>query len=89
MTVIEVTRRAAGLSQRRLAQIARTQQSSVSKYESRRKSPASGSGRLAPQPALDRGLVAAVARAVSERVTVTGDVVPETAVTLLALRPNE
>jgi|BarGraNGADG00212_1021973.scaffolds.fasta_scaffold04132_1 transcriptional regulator with XRE-family HTH domain len=66
MTVIEVARRAAGLSQRRLAQIARTQQSSVSKYESRRKSPASGSGRLAPQPALDRGLVAAVATAVSD-----------------------
>ncbi len=39
MTVIEVARRAAGLSQRRLAQIARTQQSSVSEYESRRKSP--------------------------------------------------
>jgi hypothetical protein len=30
MTVIEVARRAAGLSQRRLAEIARTQQSSVS-----------------------------------------------------------
>lgn len=39
MTVIETARRAAGLSQRRLAQIARTQQSSVSEYESRRKSP--------------------------------------------------
>jgi transcriptional regulator with XRE-family HTH domain len=39
MTVIEVARRAAGLSQRRLAEIARTQQSSVSEYESRRKSP--------------------------------------------------
>jgi transcriptional regulator with XRE-family HTH domain len=39
MTVIESARRAAGLSQRRLAQIARTQQSSVSEYESRRKSP--------------------------------------------------
>ena len=39
MTVIEVARRAAGLSQRRLAQIAGTQQSSVSEYESRRKSP--------------------------------------------------
>ena len=39
MTVIESARRAAGLSQRRLAQLARTQQSSVSEYESRRKSP--------------------------------------------------
>jgi transcriptional regulator with XRE-family HTH domain len=39
MTVIEVARRAAGLSQRRLAEIAGTQQSSVSEYESRRKSP--------------------------------------------------
>ena len=39
MTVIEVARRAAGLSQRRLAEIARTQQSSVSEYESGRKSP--------------------------------------------------
>jgi transcriptional regulator with XRE-family HTH domain len=39
ITVIEVARRAAGLSQRRLAQIAGTQQSSVSEYESRRKSP--------------------------------------------------
>jgi len=38
-TVIEVARKAAGLSQRRLASIARTQQSSVSEYESRRKSP--------------------------------------------------
>jgi transcriptional regulator with XRE-family HTH domain len=38
-TVIEVARRSAGLSQRRLAEIARTQQSSVSEYESRRKSP--------------------------------------------------
>lgn len=38
-TVIEMARRAAGLSQRRLAEIARTQQSSVSEYESRRKSP--------------------------------------------------
>jgi transcriptional regulator with XRE-family HTH domain len=38
-TVIEVARRAAGLSQRRLAEIARTQQSTVSEYESRRKSP--------------------------------------------------
>ncbi|SFH93927.1 Helix-turn-helix domain-containing protein [Nocardioides psychrotolerans] len=37
--MIEVARRAAGLSQRRLAEIARTQQSSVSEYESRRKSP--------------------------------------------------
>src|SRR5680860_566934 len=39
MTVIEAARRAAGLSQRRLAELARTQQSSVSEYESRRKSP--------------------------------------------------
>ena len=39
MTVIEAARRAAGLSQRRLAEIARTQQSSISEYESRRKSP--------------------------------------------------
>jgi transcriptional regulator with XRE-family HTH domain len=39
ITVIEVARRAAGLSQRRLAHIAGTQQSSVSEYESRRKSP--------------------------------------------------
>ena len=38
-TVIETARRAVGLSQRRLAEIARTQQSSVSEYESRRKSP--------------------------------------------------
>ena len=38
-TVIEAARRAAGLSQRRLAEIARTQQSSISEYESRRKSP--------------------------------------------------
>jgi transcriptional regulator with XRE-family HTH domain len=38
-TVIEVARRAAGMSQRRLADIARTQQSSVSEYERRRKSP--------------------------------------------------
>jgi transcriptional regulator with XRE-family HTH domain len=38
-TVIEQARRAAGLSQRRLAAIAGTQQSSVSEYESRRKSP--------------------------------------------------
>ncbi len=37
--MIEAARRAAGLSQRRLAEIARTQQSSVSEYESRRKSP--------------------------------------------------
>lgn len=37
--MIEVARRAAGLSQRRLAQIARTQQSSISEYERRRKSP--------------------------------------------------
>ena len=37
--MIETARRAAGLSQRRLAEIARTQQSSVSEYESRRKSP--------------------------------------------------
>src|SRR4051794_29122288 len=39
MTVIEAARRAAGLSQRRLAELARTQQSSISEYESRRKSP--------------------------------------------------
>ena len=39
MTVIESARRAAGLSQRRLAKLAGTQQSSVSEYESRRKSP--------------------------------------------------
>jgi transcriptional regulator with XRE-family HTH domain len=39
MTVIEAARRAAGLSQRRLALLARTQQSAVSEYESRRKSP--------------------------------------------------
>lgn len=39
MTVIEVARKAAGLSQRQLAHYARTQQSSVSEYESRRKSP--------------------------------------------------
>ena len=39
MTVIEVARRAAGMSQRRLAQVARTHQSSASEYESRRKSP--------------------------------------------------
>jgi transcriptional regulator with XRE-family HTH domain len=38
-TVIEVARRSAGLSQRRLADIARTQQSSISEYERRRKSP--------------------------------------------------
>ena len=38
-TVIESARLAAGLSQRRLAELARTQQSSVSEYESRRKSP--------------------------------------------------
>ena len=38
-TVIEVARRAAGLSQRQLADWARTQQSAVSEYESRRKSP--------------------------------------------------
>lgn len=38
-TVIEVARRAAGLSQRRLADLARTQQSSISEYERRRKSP--------------------------------------------------
>ena len=37
--MIEVARRQAGFSQRRLAEIARTQQSSVSEYESRRKSP--------------------------------------------------
>ena len=39
MTVIEVARKAAGLSQRQVADWARTQQSSVSEYESRRKSP--------------------------------------------------
>ena len=38
-TIIEVARRAAGLSQRRLADLAGTQQSSVSEYEARRKSP--------------------------------------------------
>ncbi len=38
-TVIEAARRAAGLSQAQLAVRARTQQSSVSEYESRRKSP--------------------------------------------------
>lgn len=38
-TVIEVARRAAGVSQAQLALWARTQQSSVSEYESRRKSP--------------------------------------------------
>jgi transcriptional regulator with XRE-family HTH domain len=38
-TVIEKARRAAGLSQRQLAVWAGTQQSSVSEYESRRKSP--------------------------------------------------
>jgi transcriptional regulator with XRE-family HTH domain len=38
-TVIEVARRAAGLSQRELAEWAGTQQSSVSEYESRKKSP--------------------------------------------------
>ncbi|WP_156391110.1 MULTISPECIES: helix-turn-helix domain-containing protein [unclassified Nocardioides] len=38
-TVIEVARRKAGLSQRQLAEYARTQQSSVSEYESHRKSP--------------------------------------------------
>lgn len=37
--MIEIARRAAGLSQRQLADLARTQQSSVSEYESRRKSP--------------------------------------------------
>lgn len=37
--MIEVARRKAGLSQRRLAEFAHTQQSSVSEYESRRKSP--------------------------------------------------
>jgi transcriptional regulator with XRE-family HTH domain len=39
VTVIEAARRAAGLSQRRLARIAKTQQSSISEYETRRKSP--------------------------------------------------
>src|SRR6478609_11351271 len=38
-TVIEKARRAGGFSQRRLAEYARTQQSSVSEYESRKKSP--------------------------------------------------
>ena len=38
-TVIETARRAAGLSQQQLAVWARTQQSSVSEYESRKKSP--------------------------------------------------
>ena len=38
-TVIEVARRAAGVSQRQLAMWAGTQQSSVSEYEARRKSP--------------------------------------------------
>jgi transcriptional regulator with XRE-family HTH domain len=38
-TVIEIARRAAGLSQQQLAAWARTQQSSISEYESRRKSP--------------------------------------------------
>lgn len=38
-TVIEVARKAAGMSQRQLAMLAGTQQSSVSEYESRRKSP--------------------------------------------------
>lgn len=38
-TVIEVARREEGFSQRWLAQRARTQQSSISEYESRRKSP--------------------------------------------------
>lgn len=39
MTVIEVARRAAGLSQTTLARRARTRQSAVSEYERRRKSP--------------------------------------------------
>ena len=38
-TVIEIARKAAGLSQRQLAEWAWTQQSSVSEYEARRKSP--------------------------------------------------
>lgn len=38
-TVIEVARRAEGFSQRSLAELARTQQSSISEYERRRKSP--------------------------------------------------
>lgn len=38
-TVIEIARKAAGVSQRQLAVWAGTQQSSVSEYESRRKSP--------------------------------------------------
>ena len=37
--MIETARKAAGLSQQQLADWARTQQSSVSEYESRRKSP--------------------------------------------------
>ncbi|MFD1504292.1 helix-turn-helix transcriptional regulator [Georgenia yuyongxinii] len=39
VTVIVSARKAAGLSQRRFAELARTQQSSVSEYEKRRKSP--------------------------------------------------
>ena len=38
-TVIEKARKAAGLSQQQLADWARTQQSSISEYESRKKSP--------------------------------------------------
>ena len=38
-TVIEIARKTAGLSQAQLAVKAGTQQSSVSEYESRRKSP--------------------------------------------------
>ena len=40
MTIIEIARRSAGLSQAELARLARTTQSAVSDYERRRKSPA-------------------------------------------------
>lgn len=40
LTIIEIARRAAGLSQAELARIARTTQSAISEYERRRKSPA-------------------------------------------------
>jgi hypothetical protein len=65
-TVIEVARRAAGLSQRRLAEIARTQQSSISEYESRRKSPTldvierlldAADAKLAAKPLVDFDLI--------------------------------
>lgn len=39
-TIIEVARRAAGLTQAELAQRAATSQSAISEYERRRKSPA-------------------------------------------------